>query len=330
MRAAVLTGFGGPEVIVTGDAPDPTPGPGEMLITVRATAVNRADLMQRAGRYPPPAGASEILGLEAAGEVLQVNPGTRTPFRTGDRVMCLLSGGGYAELAVVPVGQAMRVPERLGWVEAAAVPEVFLTAFLSLRLLGQLESGGTALVHSIASGVGTAAAQICRALGATCIGTSRDPARAHTADAWGATGIGSADGHFADDVRRLTDGHGADVIVDLVGAAYWKENVVALSRGGRIILTGLVGGRTAEVDLGALLPLQATIIASTLRGRTPAEKADIVSAFTDWGVPLLASGALEPVVHAVMPLSEAAVAHELVASGAVVGKVVLVPERSPA
>lgn len=323
MRAITFDEPGGPEVLRLGDVPDPVAAPGQVLVRVRATAVNRADLMQRAGHYPPPAGASDILGLECAGEVAQVPAGTATDLMPGDRVMCLLAGGGYAELAAVPVGQVMRVPASLTLGEAAAVPEAFLTAWLVLVRLGGVRTGDVALVHSIASGVGTAAAQICAALGVRCIGTSRDAARADAGVPWGAEGLVVPDALFAERVMAMTDGHGADVVADLVGARYLAENVRALATFGRIVLTGLVGGRTAELDLGALLGRQGRIIGSTLRARDEADKAAIVAGFAEWALPRFAHGALRPVIHATMPLGEAAAAHRLLATDAAVGKVVL-------
>lgn len=289
---------------------------------MRATAVNRADLMQREGHYPPPPGASEILGLECAGEVVAVGDGVRG-VQIGTAVMALLSGGGYAELVAVPAGHVMPVPSGMSWDDAAAIPEVFLTASLTLRMLGHLDADEVALIHSAASGVGTAAIQIARELGAHPIATSRTEDRLALAEELGAETIVVRDGQFADEVHARTAGRGADVILDLVGAAYWQQNVASLARGGRIILTGLVGGRHAEVDLGALLSLQATVIGSTLRGRTADEKTAIVTAFAEWGLPRLATGVLRPIVHDVLSLTDIAEAHRIVGADRAVGKVIV-------
>jgi tumor protein p53-inducible protein 3 len=323
VRAITFSAPGEPDVLHLTEVAEPIPAAGEVLVAVRATAVNRADLLQRRGLYPPPAGASEILGLEAVGEVVVVPDATATSLRVGDRVMCLVGGGAYAEVLAVPAANTMRVPDGLSWTEAAAVPEVFLTAYQGLIRLGGLGPGDAALVHSVASGVGMAAAQICRAVGATCIGTSRTSARATAADRFGVRGLHVPDARFAQAVRNATDDHGADVILDLVGAKYLEENIRALARHGRLVLTGFVGGRRAELDMGALLAAQGTILASSLRGRTTAEKADIMRAFEQWALPLFASGGLEPVIHEVMPLSQAAAAHALLERDVAVGKVIL-------
>ena len=323
MRAVVVTQPGGPDALAFAQVPDPVPVAGEVLIRVRATAVNRADIMQRRGLYPPPPGASDVLGLEAVGDVLQVADGTTTALRAGDRVMCLVGGGACADLLVVPASNCIPIPDAMDWAEAAAIPEVFITAYQGLIRLGGLTAGDVALVHSIASGVGTAAAQICRAVGARCIGTSRSAARARAGEPFGAEALEVGDDGFAERVHETTDGHGADVILDLVGAKYLHDNVACLARGGRIVLTGLVGGRKAELDMGALLARQGTIVGSTLRGRTTEEKAAIMAGFAEWAMPLFSDGTLVPVIDRVMPIDQIAAAHQHVEADEAIGKVVL-------
>lgn len=323
MRGVVASQPGGPEVLRLEDLPDPEPAAGEVLVRVRATAVNRADTMQRRGLYPPPPGASHVLGLEAVGEVVDASRAPGGALRSGDRVMCLVGAGGNADLLAVPATNCIPVPDSMSWHDAAAIPEVFITAYQGLVRLGRLAPGDIALVHSIASGVGVAAAQVCRAVGARCIGTSRSGDRATAAARWGAEPLHVTDAAFDPEVRRMTDGHGADVILDLVGAKYLPANVRSLARGGRLVLTGLVGGRVGELDMGALIALQGTLLASSLRGRSVQEKAEIMADFAAWALPLFADGTLEPVVDRVLALEDVAQAHRLMESDVLVGKVVL-------
>lgn len=302
--------------------PRPEPSPGEVLMKVHATAVNRADLLQARGRYPVPAGASTIMGLEAAGEVVEVGEGVDN-VAVGDRVCALLTGGGYAEYVTSPASLLLPLPETLSMEEAAALPEVFYTAFLNLYLEGDLKEGERAVIHAAGSGVGTAALQLCRLTGNPVIGT----ASASKLDAILALGAERAiDRHredFAEVIRELTEGRGVDVILDPVGANYLDANLKSLATGGRLILIGLLSGASAELSLGRLLMKRLQVKGSVLRSRTLAEKEAITDAFKARVWPHVASGELRPIIETVMPIEEADQAHRLLASNQTTGKIVL-------
>lgn len=320
MRAVVVDDAG---TMAVQEVPDPVPAAGEMLLQVAATAVNRADLLQRRGRYAPPPGASAIMGLEAAGTVRGTGPGAER-WRAGDRAMAILTGGGYAELVAVPAGQLMPVPAGIDLTAAAAIPEAFLTAWLSLRHLTRLAAGERVLVHAAGSGVGTAAIQVARELGAaTVVGTVRTPAKAAAVGELGASVVVAEDACFADAVLDATDGHGADVVLDLVGASYWPETLRCLATGARIAVVGLVGGSRIDLDLATLMRLQATVTASLLRPRGLEEKAALTAGFAHWATPRFADGRLRPLIHTTLPLDEVAAAHAMLENDLSVGKVVL-------
>jgi tumor protein p53-inducible protein 3 len=321
MRAVVVESPGGPEVLQIAEAPDPQPGPGDLLVRVRAAGVNRADLLQRLGRYPPPPGESEILGLEIAGEVVH----EAAQFKPGNRVMALLAGGGYAELARVPAAQAMPIPERMSFAEAAAIPEAFLTAWLNLVMLGRLARGEVVVVHAAASGVGSAALQLCRGIARVVLATASEPKHRACLEL-GATHVLARDqvpSALAETLQRIA-GRGADLVFDLVGASYFEANVAALALQGRLCCISTMSGAKATMDLGALLGRRLTILGSTLRNRSPQQKAKLVADFTRNALPRFATGELRPVVGRTVPLERVREAHEAMAGNAVVGKIVLV------
>lgn len=305
------------------DTPDPSPGPGEVRIGVRATAVNRADLVQRAGNYPPPPGASDIMGLECAGEVLEVGEGV-TRVAPGDAVCALLAGGGYAEQVVVPAGQVLPVPRGFDAVKAAAIPEVFATAYLNLYMEAALAKGERVLLHAGASGVGTAAIQLCRAFGNPSFVTAGSADKIDRCMELGAGG--GADRHagdFKEAVKAWADGGGVDVILDPVGAAYLAQNLACLNSGGRLVLIGLMSGAQTDINLGLVMMKRARIIGSTLRARPISEKAAVMDQLHAHVWPLLESGAIAPIIETVLPIEEAERAHEVVAGNDTVGKVVM-------
>ena len=323
MKAIVLDGFGDESVMRLAEVAPPRLERGALRIRVAATAVNRADLLQRQGLYPPPPGASEILGLECAGEVSEVGEGV-SGWRVGERAMALLAGGGYAEEAVVDAGSALRVPERLSLEEAAAIPEVFLTVFLNAFQLGGLEPGGCALVHGGGSGIGTAAIQLVKAAGAKLVVTAGSDEKCTRCLALGADlAVNYRTGDFVAACKELSAGRGVDVILDSIGAAYLEKNLASLAIGGRLLLIGLMGGAKAEIGLGQVLTRRLQLIGSTLRARLAAEKARIVAAFESRFGPALADGSVRPSVDRVLPLERAAEAHRLVKTSEHFGKVVL-------
>ncbi|MBW2287808.1 MAG: NAD(P)H-quinone oxidoreductase [Deltaproteobacteria bacterium] len=323
MKAITVDEPGNEDAMKLGEAPAPVMQPDSLRIRVAASAVNRADLLQRQGLYPPPPGASPILGLECAGEVVEVAdfvPG----WNVGDRAMALLAGGGYAEEVVVHAGSAMHVPDRLGIEEAAAIPEVFLTVFLNVFQLGGLATGGAALIHGGGSGIGTAAIQLVKAAGATVIVTAGSDEKCARCRELGAdVAVNYRSGDFAAEAKQATGGRGVDVVLDSIGAPYLRGNLDALAVGGRLVVIGLMGGAKAELSLAALLTRRLQLIGSTLRARPVEEKAEIVAGFLARFGAALESGEIHPVVHRSFALANAAAAHRLVKASEHFGKVLL-------
>ncbi|MBH1934685.1 NAD(P)H-quinone oxidoreductase [Streptomyces sp. AV19] len=323
MHAITIPTPGGPDALVWAEVPDPVPGGGEVLVEVAATAVNRADLLQRQGFYDPPPGASPFPGLECSGRIAALGPGV-SGWAVGDEVCALLAGGGYAEKAVVPVGQLLPVPEGLDVVSAAALPEVTATVWSNVFMLAHLRPGETLLVHGGGSGIGTMAVQLAKAVGARVAVTAGGGEKLERCRELGADIlIDYREQDFVEELRKVTGGAGADVILDIVGAKYLARNVDALAVNGRLAVIGLQGGRKAELDLGKLLAKRAAVMATTLRSRPLAEKAAIVAAVREHVWPLVSGGRVRPVVDRTLPLRDAAAAHRIVEESAHVGKVLL-------
>ncbi|MFI2648965.1 NAD(P)H-quinone oxidoreductase [Micromonospora fulviviridis] len=323
MHAITIPKPGGPEALVWAAVPDPEPGPGEVVVEVRASAVNRADLLQRQGQYPPPPGAPAYPGLECAGVVAALGPEV-TGWAVGDEVCALLAGGGYAERVAVPAGQLLPVPAGVDPVDAAALPEVACTVFSNVVQLARLAEGETLLVHGGGSGIGTFAIQLGVALGATVVVTARAAKHERLRELGAAHAVDYREQDFVEEVRRVTDGRGADVILDIMGAAYLPRNVAALATGGRLVVIGMQGGRKGELDLGMLLAKRASVHATALRSRPVAEKAEIVRGVREKVWPLVEAGKIRPVVHARAKMADAADAHRLVETSDHLGKVLLV------
>jgi putative PIG3 family NAD(P)H quinone oxidoreductase len=328
MRAVTASGPGGPEVLGWGEVPDPVAGPGEVVVDVAATAVNRADLLQRAGNYPPPRGASEVLGLECSGIVSEVGEGV-TGWSVGDEVCALLAGGGYAERVAVPAVQLLPRPAGVELATAAALPEVTCTVWSNVFSLAGLRRGESFLVHGGSSGIGTMAIQLAARAGARVFTTAGSAAKLAACRELGAeVAIGYRDEDFVERVREATGGAGVDVVLDNMGAAYLARNVDALAVGGRLVVIGMQGGTRAELDLGKLLAKRASVAATALRSRPPTGpggKEGIVAAVRAQVWPDVERGVVRPIVDRRLPMSRAAEAHRVVEASEHVGKVLLLP-----
>src|SRR5919206_4927622 len=331
MRAVTVREPGGPEVLGWGEVPDPVCRPGGVVIDVAATAVNRADLLQRQGHYPPPPGASEILGLECSGVVSEVGDGV-TDWSAGDEVCALLSGGGYAERVAVPAGQVLPKPAGVELATAAALPEVTCTVWSNVFLLAGLTRGERFLVHGGSSGIGTMAIQLAARAGARVFTTAGTAAKLDVCRELGAdVGINYREEDFVERVQEETGGAGVDVVLDNMGAKYLARNVDALAVGGRLVSIGMQGGTKAELDLGKLMSKRASVHATTLRARPatgPGGKSEIVAAVRRDVWPDVERGVVRPVVDRRLPMSRAADAHALVEASEHIGKVLLVPDGS--
>lgn len=323
MKAITIPTPGGPDALVLADVPDPEPGPGEVLVEVAAAGVNRADLQQRIGVYPPPPGASEYPGLEVSGTVAAVGPEV-TGWSVGDQVCALLAGGGYAEKVAVPAGQLLPVPSGISLVEAAALPEVVCTVWSNVFMTANLLPGQTLLVHGGSSGIGTMAIQLAREVGAHVAVTAGSADKLEACKALGAEIlVNYKEQDFVEELERATAGHGADVILDNMGAKYLARNVQALATNGRLVIIGFQGGVKAELDLSVLMRKRAAVISTGLRARPLEEKAAIVAAVREHVWPLVEAGRVKPVVHRTFPLAQAPDAHRELDAGTHIGKVLL-------
>jgi len=323
MRAITISEPGGPAVLVLSEVPDPEPAAGEVVIKVAAAGLNRADLMQRQGFYPPPPGAPPYPGLECAGRIAALGAGV-IGWRVGDEVCALLAGGGYAELVAVPAGQLLPLPEGISIHNAASLPEAACTVYSNVVQLCHLTAGETLLIHGGASGIGTLAIQLARALGARVACTAGSSAKLEQCRALGAElAIDYTSEDFVAAIGEFTGGRGADVILDIVGAAYLERNVQALAADGRLVIIGMQGGARAEFDINALLRKRGSVHATTLRARPADQKAAIVAAVRQHVWPLVAAGQIRPVIAHILPLAEASRAHELMEAGQHVGKILL-------
>ncbi|MEV4117274.1 NAD(P)H-quinone oxidoreductase [Micromonospora sp. NPDC049645] len=321
MRAITIPQPGGPDALVWAEVPDPEPGPDEVIVDVRASGVNRADLLQRQGLYPPPPGAPAYPGLECSGVITEVGAEV-AGWAVGQQVCALLAGGGYAERVAVPAGQLLPVPA-CDPVDAAALPEAACTVWSNLVQVARLGAGDTLLVHGGGSGIGTFAIQLGAALGATVLTTAREAKHARLRELGASHMIDYREQDFVEEVHRITDGRGVDVVLDIVGASYLGRNVSALATGGRLVVIGMQGGRKGELDLGALLTKRASVAATSLRSRPLAEKTEIVQGVRDEVWPLIEAGRIRPIVDRRLPMTEAAEAHRLVESSDHFGKVLL-------
>lgn len=326
MKAVFISEPGGPEVLEVRETGAPVPGQGEVLIDVVAAGLNRADVQQRRGFYPPPPGASEIPGLEVSGRIAGFGPGVSKPFSVGDKVVALLAGGGYAQQVAVPAEQVLRVPDGVDLVTAASLPEVAATVYSNLVMTAQLQPGETVLIHGATGGIGTMAIQLAKAWGAKVATTAGTDEKVGTAKAFlGADiAINYTVEDFPESLRRQNEGKGADVILDVVGAKYLSRNVDALADYGRLVVIGLQGGAKGELDLGQLLRKRAAVVATALRPRPVHEKGAIMDAVRDSVWPLLKDGRIRPLVARTFPLDQVQAAHEYFDSGDHVGKILLV------
>ena len=317
MRVIEISAPGGPEVLHVVERPIPTPGPGEVLIKVQAAGVNRPDIMQRQGNYPPPPGASDIPGLEVAGTIPD----------EGDRSVCaLVAGGGYAEYCVAPAPQCLPIPAGLDVIHAAAIPETFFTVWTNVFQRGRLAAGEHILIHGGTSGIGTTAIQLARAFGATVYATAGSDEKCDACKALGtALAINYREQDFVEAIREATSGRGVDVILDIVGGDYLPRNLECLAQDGRLVQIGLIGGATAQIDLRRILQRRLTLTGSTLRPRSVAEKGALARELEANVWPLLEAGTVKPVLAETLPLEQAAEAHRLLEAGEVIGKIVLIP-----